>query len=529
MAEKKIFLDSEFERIWARIVAGENIAFLRYADGEKAIMTGESVSAQEGGWVSPDYVSQLGRDLLDSLSLSDPNVYYAISCPCCDQSAYYWYTSRINNQNLTFANLWINGNYKKFLDSFEKLDRDAVVIANFRSRDKKIGNLNVLKHYSIGDDCISFWEDGAKALIDSVKKDLGDRNDLLYVVSAGPMSEPIIYELFKNNPNNCYIDFGSSIDKYYRGNVTRPYEIKGSPYYNRNCWLPMGVDSSVSVILTLYKRPDKLLEQIASIINQTIKPKEIILFHDASDMQIDEEIVLEAKKYLTNYIKVDNNVGVWGRFTAGLLATSKYVCFFDDDTIPGNRWLENCHSNIIKRKGLYGTIGIDSGNLRNYPYSSYRRWGWHQPNKTIKEVDFVGHSWFLEKDWLGVMWIDYSQLYAFKFVGEDAFLSFSLKKWLNIKTYVPPHPKNDLELYGSLPEKALKYGQNVDIAIGFNPQQLENMNKALKLLNDKGMGSKYFKFSFFTIKSYIKDKFFPDNSQRYVIVKKLLNYFKISN
>ena len=69
-------------------------------------------------------------------------------------------------------------------------------------KDKKIGNLNILKHYEVSDDCISFWENdtgGGYELIEQIKKDFGNQNDILYVVSAGPMSEVIISKLYKNN------------------------------------------------------------------------------------------------------------------------------------------------------------------------------------------------------------------------------------------------------------------------------------------------------------------------------------------
>ena len=528
MKQKKIFLNSEFDRLWEKIKKGENISFLRYADGERAIMTGQPVIAQEGGWASPNYVSKLGKDLLKSLEMDDENIHYAISCPCCDQPAYYWYSTRIANPNITFANLWVNANYPKFIKSFEKLNREAVVVANYRAEGKQIGNLKILKQYSISDDCFDFWENQGEELLVKIKNDFGDKKNLLFVISAGPMSEPIIAELFKNNPDNCYIDFGSSIDRYYRDKQTRPYEDKKSVYARRNCWMydPHTMNFDVSAILTLYQRPEQLLEQIVAIENQTLKPKEILLFHDASNPPIDFDFDEKLRSRITNYIKVDKNVGVWGRFAGGLLATGKYVCFFDDDTIPGKRWLENCHTQIVRRRGLYGAIGIDSWNLKNYPYKSYRRWGWDGVCDNTKEVDFVGHSWFLEKDWLGAMWINYSQFYAFKYVAEDVFLSYSLNKWLKIKTYVPPHPKDDLDLYGSIPSKALEYGQEADVAIGFNPLQLDNMNKALRLLVSKGMKSKHFRSLNIFSKAYITDKFFPEDSKRRNVAKKVMRIIK---
>ena len=113
----KIYLDKEFDKIWAKIENKENFALLRYGDGERAIMCGQSVKAIEG-WISPNYISKLGKDLLSTLELDDDNIFYGISCPCCDPAAYIWYLNKIKNKNITFANIWVNANYQKFKDKF---------------------------------------------------------------------------------------------------------------------------------------------------------------------------------------------------------------------------------------------------------------------------------------------------------------------------------------------------------------------------------------------------------------------------
>ena len=144
-------LSSELDFFINKILNNENFALARNADGERAIMLGISVESQEKKWTSPNYISKLGESIYHSLDIVDSNFYYAISCPCCDREAYYWYTSRIKTQNTTFANLWINHNFRHFKSKFELIKRDAVLIANYRARDAKIGNLNILKHYAIDD------------------------------------------------------------------------------------------------------------------------------------------------------------------------------------------------------------------------------------------------------------------------------------------------------------------------------------------------------------------------------------------
>ncbi|MDR2399091.1 MAG: hypothetical protein LBD61_01425 [Endomicrobium sp.] len=246
------YLDKEFDKFWQKIKMGENFALTRNGDGERAVMSGSTLKAQEGGWKFPDYICALGKDCSRSLLINNDKFFYGISCPCCDEESYYWYRSRINTKNITFANLWINGNYTKFKENFNDLKRDSVLITNYRAANHQIANLNILKHYTISDDCITFWETDAKKMLSQIKYELENKNNILYVVSAGP----IIAELFKNNPNNCYIDFGSAIEPYYNNSYfKRPYMIAGTIYNQRNCWMHDENESfDVSVVLNLLKK-----------------------------------------------------------------------------------------------------------------------------------------------------------------------------------------------------------------------------------------------------------------------------------
>lgn len=478
MGTEKLRLDAEFDKIWSKIEKAENFVFLRYGDGERSVMTGKTVKAQEG-WVSPGYVSLLGEALLKTLNSIDDKVYYGISCPCCDRAAYYWYSTRIKNKNRTFANLFVNYNYKKFINKFEKINRDAVFIGNHRAENQKIGNLNILKYYSVSDNCFQFWEKDASKLLEAIKNDFGSRKDLLYVVSAGPMSETIIMDLYENNPDNCYIDFGSSIDKYIHKKQTRPYMDENTPYAKMNCWMdnPQTTDFDVSVVLTLYKRPENLKKQLCSIENQTLKPKEILLFQDGVDDGPKIELSKDLESRFNLIEKSEKNCGVWERFRFALRAKSEYVCLFDDDTIPGDRWIENCYDQALKQEGLYGTIGIIMEEPDGYPNRGFFRAGWSDPLEEPVEVDFVGHSWFFKRDWIKYLFTNTDEFQKLKIAAEDMSFSVRLKEQ-GIKTFVPPHPFEDTSLWGSLPEFAMKLGQS-DCALSIVPANHKTMNFAV--------------------------------------------------
>ena len=487
---EKMFLDAEFDKFWQKIENGENFAFIRNADGERMIATNSPIKAQEGGWESPGCTTKLGEDILKTFDIVDEEFFYAISCPCCDLSAYYWYMTRITNRkNTTFANLWINGNYPRFKGKFGALKRDAVLIANYSARDRAIGKLNILKHYEISDDCISFWIENAPEMLSAIKRDFGMQENLLYVVSAGPMSGPIIAELHKNNRNNCYMDFGSAIDAYYREKISRPYMKKDNIYAERNCWMydPSMVDFNVSVVLNLYKRPQNLEIQLDAVINQTLKPKEVLLYQDGTG---DTVSIPEDLKSKFNLIEINpKNIGVWGRFDFAMRkATCKYVCIFDDDTIPGSRWLENCHTEMIKQEGLYGTIGIVLEKPEMYPdvnKGSHFRVGWQGNLNHTVEVDFVGHSWFFKNEWLPCLFNTPAELREYKLVGEDMSFSYQLLTEKNIKTYVPPHYKRNKEFHGSLKKYANDFGNSKE-AISVNTTNVGMMKEAMSFLMKQG-------------------------------------------
>ena len=100
-------LRGEYKKYWNKIERGENFALVRYADGEFALMMGREVHAQEG-WGAGNAQTSLGKALVDSLGVDDEKFIYAVSCPCCDSEAHYWYLQNIKSKNITFSNIFVN-------------------------------------------------------------------------------------------------------------------------------------------------------------------------------------------------------------------------------------------------------------------------------------------------------------------------------------------------------------------------------------------------------------------------------------
>jgi hypothetical protein len=210
-------------------------------------------------------------------------------------------------------------------------------------------------------------------------------------------------------------------------------------------------DIKIAVILNAFKRTEYLSQQLDAIENQTIKPTQIYVWQNKGG-HIEEH--LKGRFILA---ECSNNLGVWARFAFALNIDADFVCLFDDDTIPGSKWFENCIKTIANYDGLLGTRGLRY--LSTKRYNPYEEYGWDNPNEETIQVDIVGHAWFCRREHLSMFWSEMPPKDASKLAGEDIHFSYMLQKF-GLGTYVPPHPKDDKEMWGSLPEYGTKLGRN---------------------------------------------------------------------
>tara|TARA_R110000824_G_scaffold32156_6_gene104022 strand:+ start:6723 stop:8333 length:1611 start_codon:yes stop_codon:yes gene_type:complete len=200
-------------------------------------------------------------------------------------------------------------------------------------------------------------------------------------------------------------------------------------------------EDNITVILNCYRRPQNLEKQIAAIREQTHKAAEIWLWvnHHADNDGVDF-----GKFKVDKVFNNDYNWKYFGRFSAAMLAKTKYVAFFDDDTIPGKDWFKNCVETSKRHRGILGGVGVRIPQTKIY--FGHKRIGWSNPNEKVEKVDLVGHAWFLEKQWLKYLWFEEPYTYE---NGEDIHLSYMAQKHGNIDTYVPPHPKDNIDMFSS--------------------------------------------------------------------------------
>jgi glycosyltransferase involved in cell wall biosynthesis len=205
----------------------------------------------------------------------------------------------------------------------------------------------------------------------------------------------------------------------------------------------------ITVILNSYKRATYLTEQIQAIENQTVKPKDIMVWSNRPE---------EGKQYNLDDLGVkaayaNHNFKFHARFAFGLLAKTEYVAFFDDDTIPGPKWFENCMNYLKNDNLILGSTGVL---FKRDEYDGATKIGWNGiHNSKLEYVDLVGHAWFMRRNTLKYLWENYPLSWD---NGEDIQLSGWAYQYGGIKTAVPPHPKDDVSLWGST--KGWEYGND---------------------------------------------------------------------
>lgn len=240
----------------------------------------------------------------------------------------------------------------------------------------------------------------------------------------------------------------------------------------------------ISVILNVYKRQEYLEKQITAIKNQSVKVSEIIIWHNGTH---EKKMITDLDSNI-KYIYSSFNFGVWSRFSAALNTKNKYICVFDDDTIPGKNWIKNCMETIEKKNGLLGARGVRFASKKKYIVG--KEFGWSNPSEEIQKVDIVGHSWFFRREWLSFFWRDLPDFNKFNLVGEDIHFSYVLQKYLGLNTYVPPHPKEDKSMWGSDANLAIKIGTDKS-AISYNQSRLKEMDACLLEYLEKGFELNY--------------------------------------
>jgi hypothetical protein len=126
------------------------------------------------------------------------------------------------DDKLTSANLLVNSNYPLFVGHFiPELKKKKLVFICSENADLDNGEFDVVKDFRVGKNCIV----NDHHLAVDIKKWIDDNSveDHVFLFSASSLSEVLIYELYKHNDKNTYIDVGTTLHPHLGLSIERDY------------------------------------------------------------------------------------------------------------------------------------------------------------------------------------------------------------------------------------------------------------------------------------------------------------------
>jgi hypothetical protein len=226
-----------------------------------------------------------------------------------------------------------------------------------------------------------------------------------------------------------------------------------------------GTPLSVTVILSAFAR-DYFDEQIPTILAQTIKPDRIILYQNASNIDLSryhEKYGIEIVHSIHRSYKYE------ARFLLPLLLDTEFCTIIDDDTFTGPKWIENALRCCQEHEAIVGSMGwiLDADlNIQDVPPD----WRDHRLDNDT-EVDYVGHSWTFRTEWVRYFW---GKQAPSRLNGEDIHFSAAAQVFGMIRTYVARQPRSERGLSGDLRQKEFGVDEHASWRMpGFHEQRRE--------------------------------------------------------
>jgi glucosyl-dolichyl phosphate glucuronosyltransferase len=146
------------------------------------------------------------------------------------------------------------------------------------------------------------------------------------------------------------------------------------------------MNEKVSVIVVTYNRPKDVTETVESLLNQSVKPFEIIVVDDGSV----PPAKIGFQKEKLKLIRFDQEVGLSNSRNYGVdIAQGEFIAFIDDDAIAESTWVEEL------QKGLEGADVIGGAIKPLYKASPPEWWS----EKDFGGVAGVGNIWAEDMIW----------------------------------------------------------------------------------------------------------------------------------
>jgi hypothetical protein len=130
-----------------------------------------------------------------------------------------------SEDNLTFANIFVNSNYRFYIDNFIPYFSEFGNIILVANRVTDINKLpfNVEKFYPVD---YNAWIDNID-IVETIIEETKDTEDKIFLFSCGPFGNILAHKLWESNKRNQYLDVGSTLDPWTKSN-----RLEGKYYSN---------------------------------------------------------------------------------------------------------------------------------------------------------------------------------------------------------------------------------------------------------------------------------------------------------
>ena len=237
---------NDFNKLLAKLQNKENFAFIRFSDGELFVLQNKKLELSERGtfiddqlagptykkedykFFDPEQHQEFYEKLWKSFKHDQKNYFIGISCACCvGMKNFQWMkkesgvSTELNNQ-LTWANLFVNSNYPLFIKYIvPELEKRKIILICNENADLSQSSLSIFKDFRIGRNAMIENAD----LHLEISKWIEDNNieNEVFLFSASSLTNITVYELYKKHPNNIYLDIGTTLNKQFGFPLTRDY------------------------------------------------------------------------------------------------------------------------------------------------------------------------------------------------------------------------------------------------------------------------------------------------------------------
>lgn len=214
---------------------GEYITFSKFCDGEWAVLENKQINNKEF-WFDPNNPLDQNKrkKLLEAFQYNNERYYVGVACPNVfgiDTHKNMKLLCGLPEYRLTWADIWVNSNYKYFLDNIIPIFKQREILL-FCNEKGNIKNLP-FNPYIVFPVSNNAWEYNWKH-IDIAKFIIANNKikNAIILFCCGPFGNILAYELTKEHPENIYLDIGSTLNPWLKSaSFERDYYM-GNNYFS---------------------------------------------------------------------------------------------------------------------------------------------------------------------------------------------------------------------------------------------------------------------------------------------------------